>query len=837
MFRTLFFSTLAVVCLVEGMRVASLAQQAPGGTAQWVATLQGDASTFDKAMACRRLAATADPSAVPALSGLLADPHLAAYARTALETIRDPSAGAALREAVARLQGPLLVGVLDTIGQRRDADSVDAVKPLLAAEDPAVATAAARCLGRIANTASAGALRAALGNASPELRPAVAHAALLAAGRLRQAGDASAALALYDAVRQADLPEHLVLPAIQGAIVVRGPEGRALLDGQLRSADEATFRFGLQAARELSGVSVETLVAVFDTLTPQRQALAIAALSDIGDRAAVPVLLQAAKAGTPEVRIAAIDGLARFGDPAAVPLLLAAAVEPQAEIAQAAHEALATLDSGDITAAIVRMLDAEEPRTLEVAVLLAGRRSIAEATPALVRRTDHADPAVRKAAIRALGATVNLGELAELIALAAAPKHAELADEAYAALRAACVRLPREECVKQLRAAMENAAGPPRVRLLEQIAAVGGPLALETVVAAARGGDTAMQDAATRLLGEWMTIDAAAPLLDMARTAGEAKYRIRALRGYIRLARQLNMAPDERLAVCRNALAIAQRNDEKVLAVETLGRIGTAPALELAVSLLDQQPLREAACAAIVEMSTRSVLAAPDRTEQALRRVLAVAQSPALKENGQAKLPRVLELAQQQREENLFAPLWDGTTLEGWEGAGDVFRVADGAIVGGRLDAVVGGGNDFLCTTKEYGDFELRLEWKFEGDGANGGVNVRSRRNPDNGVAVGYQADLGDGYWGCLFDEARRNRVLAQPAASVEIRPGEWNDYRIRCEGPRIRLWVNGVATVDYTETDAAIPLRGILALQVQAGRKVQASYRNLRIRELPDPQ
>ena len=80
-------------------------------------------------------------------------------------------------------------------------------------------------------------------------------------------------------------------------------------------------------------------------------------------------------------------------------------------------------------------------------------------------------------------------------------------------------------------------------------------------------------------------------------------------------------------------------------------------------------------------------------------------------------------------------------------------------------------------------------------------MNVRSKRLPDSGVASGYQADLGAGYWGCLYDEARRNRMLAQAAAPA-LRENDWNDYRILCQGRRIQLWVNGIPTVDFTEPD-----------------------------------
>jgi hypothetical protein len=96
---------------------------------------------------------------------------------------------------------------------------------------------------------------------------------------------------------------------------------------------------------------------------------------------------------------------------------------------------------------------------------------------------------------------------------------------------------------------------------------------------------------------------------------------------------------------------------------------------------------------------------------------------------------------------------------------------------------------------------------------------------------------MGEQYWGGLYDESRRNRfVAAPPDAATQaalVRPDDWNDYRIRCEGPRIRLWLNGRPTVDFTETDPAIPRRGVIALQIHGGPPAEASYRDLEIEEL----
>ncbi len=183
-------------------------------------------------------------------------------------------------------------------------------------------------------------------------------------------------------------------------------------------------------------------------------------------------------------------------------------------------------------------------------------------------------------------------------------------------------------------------------------------------------------------------------------------------------------------------------------------------------------------------------------------------------------------------------PLFDGKSFAGWEGeTNQTWRIVDGAFVGGSLSGPVPR-NEFLCTTRAYTNFVLRLKFKLLGEGANAGVQFRTRRIPNDHEVSGYQADLGDPeWWGCLYDESRRNRVLAKAdAAAVRrvLKPGDWNEYTVRCEGPRIQLWINGLPTVDYIETDAGIEGSGLIGLQIHGGPPSEAWYKDIRLEELP---
>jgi len=184
-------------------------------------------------------------------------------------------------------------------------------------------------------------------------------------------------------------------------------------------------------------------------------------------------------------------------------------------------------------------------------------------------------------------------------------------------------------------------------------------------------------------------------------------------------------------------------------------------------------------------------------------------------------------------EDDGFVPLFDGQTLDGWEGDQTLWKVVDREIVG---DSPGIPHNQFLATRKSYGNFELKLEFRLAAGRGNSGVQFRSKRVPDSSEVAGYQADIGEQYWGCLYDESRRNKILAQAPAKLAdvLKKEDWNSYTIRAVGPQITLAINGVTTVDYTEADSGISRTGRIALQVHSGPPLRVAFRNIRIRELP---
>lgn len=183
--------------------------------------------------------------------------------------------------------------------------------------------------------------------------------------------------------------------------------------------------------------------------------------------------------------------------------------------------------------------------------------------------------------------------------------------------------------------------------------------------------------------------------------------------------------------------------------------------------------------------------------------------------------------------------LFDGKTFAGWEGNSTTqWRIEDGAFTSGSLDKKQPH-NDYLSTKKEYCNFELMVKWKLEGTEGfvNGGVQFRSKRVPNSTEVSGFQADLGAGYDGALYDHIRRKKVIQRPSKEVLAKAakpvGEWNAFRIRAEGSRIQIWLNGVQTVDYTETDPAVETTGIIAVQIHGNSSAIVRYKDIAITEL----
>ena len=577
-----------------------------------IQVLRSDAAPDQKAITCKKLAIYGTGEAVPALAPLLADERLASWARIALEAIPGSAPDKALRKAAGKLHGKLLVGVIDSIGVRRDAKSVSGLTRKLNDSDTEVASAAAVSLGKIGGPQAAKALRRALGTAPEAVRPAIAEGCVRCAENFLASAKSADAVKLYDAVRQSAVPKQRILEGIRGAILARGPAGIPLLLEQLQSNDRPCFNIGLRVARELPGrEATEAVAGAFRAATPDRQPLLLLALADRGDAAATSVVTEAAGNGGKKLRRVAIEILDRLSDPSTLPVLLDDAADPDPEISQASLAALTRLAGNNVDSELFARLPDSSGRLRWVLITLAAHRGIEKAVPIIVQSIGDPDTETRSAAINALTALGGSNEVAELVQALEKSKNPDERSRIENALVTLSGRIGTK-CVPSLLSLIWSAKQEDRKVALHALVAAGGSDALAAVAAATDDKDQSFQEEALRTLCTWPNAwpeDAAVaePLLRAAKTDSNSSHGILAMRGYLQfLLGDEKLKKEDKLAKLEEIIPLLRRTDEKTTAIAVLQGISSAAALERLAAFASEPAVANDACGALVRAVTQN---------------------------------------------------------------------------------------------------------------------------------------------------------------------------------------------------------------------------------------
>ncbi len=593
-----------------------------------IGVLKSSAAPAEKAITCKRLAIYGTKDAVPALAPLLADKDLASWARIALEAIPDPAADAALRDAMGKLQGKLLVGVINSIAVRRDPKAVNGLLKKLKDADPEVASAAAVALGRIGGATAAKALSQLLAKAPAAVCPAVAQGCILCAEKLLAQDKAADAVKLYDTVRAANVPRQRMLEATRGAILARQAAGLPLLLEQLRSPDNARFGIGLRTARELPGRAVtEALAAELPRTSPERQSYLLLALGDRSDDAVLPAVVAAAGSGPLKLRLTAVGILDRLGNPTGVPVLLAAAADNDTDLAQAALAALARLSGNEVDAGLLARLPSATGKARQVLIELAGQRHLDRALPVIVSSAEDPDAGVRAAAVQAIGILGDDKQVAGLVRLLQSTQSPKERADIEMALLAITGR-SGARTVSSLLPLAQNSDSAVRIIALRVLASAGGPDALAAVKAAVEDKDETVQDDAVRTLSTWPNnwpedSGVAEPLLAVAKSDSKTSHQVLALRGYLQyVSGDKQLKDDAKVGKVADVLPLIKRPEEKRLAIAAVGAIPSAVVLEMLATFAADPAVAEDACSAIVKLAGGNL---PGVSKEQRQKVLEVA--------------------------------------------------------------------------------------------------------------------------------------------------------------------------------------------------------------------
>jgi len=606
-----------------------------------LAILKSDAAPAAKCDACTRLKVAGTAASVPALAGLLADERMSQAARNALETMPGPEAGAALCAALGTAAGLARVGVVDSLGRRRDADAVPAIAPLLRDADAVTATAAAAALGRIGTPGALAALTAARDTAPEAARPVVREALLQCAEHRLAAGDAAGAAATGRSLLDAGSTPHLRAAAWQIVVASDAAARTAMVADALTGADRPVAVAAIGWLRESADLPLlQAVLARWDTLPPEAQLAAMDAHLRLGGDAA-PTVRKAAASPHALVRHAAWAALSGLKDPAAVALLAPLAAAGDAADRDAAREALTRIDGPGIREALLARMDAAAPGEKAELLALLGARADRESADVLLRHAKADDEAVRTAALKSLRALALPGTLAPLLDLAAgAPADRRAA--VLQALQAVCQAAPdRAAATRSVIDAIGRLDPAARAPMLSLLPGLGSADALEAAKSAAASDNAALAAEAVRTLARWPDASAVPALLDRARAASDASVKVLAARGVLDIAgREADAA--KRLDLLRQAIEVASRPDEKKQALGLLGAIHTPAALGLAVAALSDAAVAEEAGLAAVTIAEKLAAAHPKPAAEAAAKVVERCKAAETVRRAQALAPPVV---------------------------------------------------------------------------------------------------------------------------------------------------------------------------------------------------
>jgi len=638
-----------------------------------LAVLQSNAPVPQKWSACQRLRLAGSPKAVPVLAAMLTDERLSQAARHALEGMPFPEAGAALRDALAKTSGPLKAGVIDSLGWRGEAAAVPLLAPLLSDADSGIAAAAATALGRIGGPEAIAALTAARSKAPAAVLPSVLDGLLQCADRLLS-NDKPAAAKVYAGLQDAALPPHIRAAAWRGMCLAEPARRGDMVIKALTGSDRPIQSAALKLLHESGDAQlVKACAGRWDLLPAEAQLAVLDAYVKIGAEA-MPTVQAALSGKHPAVRVAALRALGELGGASAVPILARAAASSDTAGRDAARESLVRLRGADVTGAIQAHLKMAEP--LEKAELLRvlGERGEGQSAGLLLENAASESEPVRLAALASLTRLALPETVVPLLELAIKAKSGKERDPVLRAVYAVCQASPdKNKAAHNVIEALNRLPPVERIPLLPLLAELATDETLAAAQAASRDKNLELARESVRVLGQWPNAAPFAHLLELARSGPDRAFQTLALRGAIEVAAHEQDA-SRRLACLQEAMAVAQRPEEKKQALGQLSRTPTAGALAFVLKHLNDSALSGEAALAAVGIAEKLAPANPQLADAAAAEVLKI-----VKDGDVAK--RALALRIKPSSAESFIRDWQVCgpyRQEGVAGAEAIFNIAFG---------------------------------------------------------------------------------------------------------------------------------------------------------------
>ena len=536
-----------------------------------------------KQFVCRMLRRVGSAKSVPALSKMLADKELSHMARFALQFMPAPEAGAALREALPKLDGDLKIGVIGSLGQRGEKSAVPQIAILIADSNTKLAGAAIESLGRIGGAESAATLASA--QVPVGLKSARDNAYLMCADKMLSEGQAGKAADIYQEMIAPANGTWIRIAAYKG--LVRAEKGKAvpLILALLKDQDLDLQKAAGKFITEMPGTAItKALAKQLGGLSPDAQVVLLSSLEGRGDKTAAPYVAKTVKSNSEAVRLAAINALTVLGNASNVELL-AGVSATGGKTGKAAMDSLGRLSHPDVAEALIKVAKghaAAPVRTNAVQALI--NRHEKQAVDVLFDLAKDDNRTIRQSAYKALGVLSDQKDIPDMVSMLLSAKSETDRSGIEQAMTAAVVRFQSPDA-GPIVDGLAKANPVVKPHLLAVLSHVGGPKALDAVRSQVLSKDEQVKTAAIRALADWPNAEPLPDLMRIAKTDSDSRSRILALRGYIKLLGiPANRGAAETVKLLSEAMDAAKRSEEKIAVLSALPKYPCQEALSLAES-------------------------------------------------------------------------------------------------------------------------------------------------------------------------------------------------------------------------------------------------------------
>lgn len=593
-------SRAALVAIENEMRAAK-----PSGygaiEAKLLAVLQSPEATDDaKSFVCRCLRQVGSAKCVPVVAPLLTSEKLSHMARYALQGNPSREAGKALRDALGTVKGNLLVGMISSVGARRDAEAISALTSLAKSEDAAVAGAAMNALGQIGGSKAAAALQATTPPAS--LQKAWASACLSCAESLPK----TEAGRIYRKIFDGSYDVVSRVAALAG-LVRNGQMKPGELVAVLKGNEPKLQIEAAQLASELRDrAAVQSYTEALPSLPPHLQVIVISGFAASKNKAAAPAVAALAENTNADVSAAALRALGEIGDASHVPLLMRLSLGKE-ERAALAFTSLTRLPGAAVDAALTKSLKSENAVERVKAIEAFAARMDRRQTKAILAACKDSDKEVRMAAYKALRSLADDSMLPALTDLLVATDSSGERGELEQTVTATALRAASADAAAGVLIARLGKSAETDSILLTALAKRGGAKALAEVRKRVTSSDAEQRKAAVRAMSSWADTAPLNDLMSVAQNDSDPACRTLALRGYVRLVSDSSLSVDEKVKMFQSALATAKQPDAIKQVLGGLGNVKELASLKVVMAQLDNAAVANEAAAAALSISQELV--------------------------------------------------------------------------------------------------------------------------------------------------------------------------------------------------------------------------------------